>query len=44
MPRVNLGHDLFLSDHWIRIYKDDEPAATNGAQVPSAKSPDRDEP
>jgi len=44
MPRVNLGHDLFLSDHWIRIYKDDEPAATNGAQVPSSKSADPDEP
>jgi Cytochrome c554 and c-prime len=44
MPRVDLGHRLSLSDHWIRVHQQDESAATKGAVAPSSKSIDRVEP
>jgi len=44
MPRVDLGHNLLLSDHWIRIHQEDKSAAPTGAHAPGSKSPDLDEP
>ncbi len=44
MPRVQLDPNLVLSDHWIRIHREDEPRAMEPAKVSSTKLPDRDEP
>jgi hypothetical protein len=44
MPRVDVGHHLLLSDHWIRIHEEGESAATNRTQVPGSELPDPDEP
>jgi hypothetical protein len=34
MPRVDVGHHLLLSDHWIRIHQQDESPSTDRAQQP----------
>jgi len=44
MPRVDVGHQLLLSDHWIRIHDDGEPAAKKRIHVPGSESSDPDEP
>jgi hypothetical protein len=44
MPRVDLGHQLFLSDHWIRVHQKNESAASTGTVTPTSKSSDWHEP
>ena len=44
MPRVELDSHVVLSDHWIRIHKEDQPRAMGPAKEPSARQPERDEP
>jgi hypothetical protein len=34
MPRVDVGHHLLLSDHWIRIHQEGESPSTDRAQQP----------
>jgi predicted CXXCH cytochrome family protein len=32
MPRVDIGHKVLLSDHWIRVHKDDPGEAAGGGE------------
>jgi len=43
MPRVEVGRDLMLSDHWIRIHRDDDPSVGESVDVPSERYPNLDE-
>jgi hypothetical protein len=43
MPRVALGQNLTLSDHWIRIHKERESSGMAPTETPGNKPPDPDE-
>jgi predicted CXXCH cytochrome family protein len=44
MPLVEVSRDLILSDHWIRIHRNDEQRVRQTVGVPSERFPDLHEP